>query len=50
MAMDIRHVDHDTLVMEMILTAKSGQMDEYNRIKAELERRDRDMFEGVQGD
>ena len=48
--MEFNHMDHDDLVISLILTAKSGQMDEYNRIKAELERRNRDMFEGVQGD
>lgn len=45
--MSIRDIDRDVLVMELILTAKSGQMDEYNRIKAELLRRDRDLFEGI---
>ena len=48
--MSIREVDRDTLVMELILTAKSGRMDEYEKIKRELERRDRDLVEGVQGD
>jgi len=48
--MDIRDIDRDTLVMELILTAKSGRMDQYEIVQAELERRDRDCFEGTQGD
>lgn len=47
--MDIHTVDRDALVMELILTAKSGRVDQYEIVKAELERRDRELFEGTQG-
>lgn len=48
--MDIRGVERDTLVMEMVLAAKTDNMDQFNEIKTELERRNRDQFEGAMGD